>query len=291
VSTPTVAPPGLAAPTRPAPGGRGWAYAGTVLGAVTSVAANIADAYVAPKTWHPTHPGQTWSPDLGAVLGSVFWPLALLVASETLARKRWAGSRSRAVGVGAVLLVALVAAVISYQHLHGLLQHYQETDLSAALGPLAVDGLMIVCSLALVSADAPAGRLEPDASTVHPVPSSPTVDATADAPADTASAPGARPLRTTARPAARPAATGKTGAGTGTAAKVARLKAKHPHITQTEIAQRLGLSERTVRRHLNATPTGTDPGGHAPIPTLPTTDPTSTTRTETEPGDDQSQAA
>jgi DNA-binding CsgD family transcriptional regulator len=283
VSTPTLAPPGLAAPTHPAPGGRGWAYAGTVLGAVTSVAANIADAYVAPKTWHPTQPGQAWSPDLGAVLGSVFWPLALLVASETLARKRWAGPRSRAVGAAAVLLVALVAAVISYQHLHGLLQHYQETDLSAALGPLAVDGLMIVCSLALVSADAPTVRLEPDASTAHPVPSSPTVDAPAEAPAATANASGARPSRT-----ARPAVTGKTGAGTDTAAKVARLKAKHPHITQTEIAQRLGLSERTVRRHLNATPTGTDPDAHAPTTTLPTTNPTTD---QTEPGDDQSQAA
>jgi hypothetical protein len=123
---------------------------GTVLGAVTSVAAYIADTYVPPHGWAA---GRDWSPEAGAVIGAVFWPLALLTASETLARKRWAVAWLGAVGVAAVLLVALVATVISCQHLHGLLVHYRESDLSARIGPLTVDGLMIVCSLALVASD------------------------------------------------------------------------------------------------------------------------------------------
>lgn len=138
--------------------------------------------------------------------------------------------------------------------------------------------------------------------TPNPVPSSPSAGPVIDAgpfgssPAPEAvpdSGPGAdtgqserrsRPVGATRTP--RPARTGRTGSGSDTAAKVARLTAKHPDITRVEIAQRLGLSERTVRRYLNAP--ATDPTGPAPIPTLPTpTDPTTTTQT----GDDESHAA
>src|SRR5579875_3498249 len=37
---------------------------------------------------------------------------------------------------------------------------------------------------------------------------------------------------------------------TGTAAKVARLRARHPDLSAADIAARLGVSDRTVRRHL-----------------------------------------
>jgi hypothetical protein len=124
----------------------------------------------------------------------------------------------------------------------------------------------------------------PDAD-AGPSGSSPTPDATPDSAPGPDSASRDRTPRTkvTAR-TPRPA---KTGAGADTAAKVARLRAKHPDITQTEIAKRLGLSERTVRRHHHPT---TDPDGHVSIPTPPITDPTTIT-TQTEPGDDESQAA
>jgi DNA-binding transcriptional ArsR family regulator len=49
---------------------------------------------------------------------------------------------------------------------------------------------------------------------------------------------------------------------TGTAAKVARLRARHPDLSAADIAARLGVSDRTVRRHLATSPT-TDP---APAP-------------------------
>jgi hypothetical protein len=73
-----------------------------------------------------------------------------------------------------------------------------------------------------------------------------------------------RPATTASTP--RPAKTGKPGAGPDTAARVAELHARHPDITRTEIARRLGLSERTVRRHLNTPatdPTTSEPGDYA----------------------------
>ena len=42
---------------------------------------------------------------------------------------------------------------------------------------------------------------------------------------------------------------------TGTAAAVARLRARHPDMATTDIAARLGVSDRTVRRHLATLPT------------------------------------
>jgi hypothetical protein len=124
-------------------------------GAITSVAANVAHVFVPPTGWNAGVSGR-WVPPAGAVLGAVVWPLALLVASEVLARKRFASRWTRLLGTLAVLVVALVAAVISYQHLHDLLLYYRETQLSASIGPLGIDGLMVVCSVALVAADTPA---------------------------------------------------------------------------------------------------------------------------------------
>ena len=66
-----------------------------------------------------------------------------------------------------------------------------------------------------------------------------TTDGTPQAP------PAARPSRT--RPAARP----------GTAEAVARLRRRHPDLPSAEIARRLGVTDRTVRRHLAVTRTGT----------------------------------
>jgi hypothetical protein len=163
--------PDPAAQSAPSRAGRGWAYTGTILGVVTSVAANIAHTYVPPTTGPAT---TAWTPEPGAVIGALFWPLALLVASEVLARKRWAGPFARVVGIAAVLLVGTVAAVISYMHMHGLLLHYQETPLAAAIGPLAIDGLMLISSLALVAKDAPTTEPTPaDRTPIEPAPVEP----------------------------------------------------------------------------------------------------------------------
>jgi hypothetical protein len=130
--------------------GLGWAYAGVALGGAVSVAANVAHSLVppadAPAGWRPMH---------GAVLAAVFWPVALFVAIEILARTTWpAGTPWRLVRLGGLLPVALVAAVVSYRHLSGLIRYYGEDGLTATFGPLAVDGLMAVASAALLAVSA-----------------------------------------------------------------------------------------------------------------------------------------
>ncbi|MCH7229607.1 DUF2637 domain-containing protein [Glycomyces sp. L485] len=86
------------------------------------------------------------------VAGAAFWPIALVVAIEVMARVRWPASIGysliRFAGVGAV---AVVAAVVSYKHMAGLLAYWGEDVLSAHLGPIAVDGLVTVGALALLA--------------------------------------------------------------------------------------------------------------------------------------------
>lgn len=128
-------------------GGRAWAYAGAALGGAVSVAANVAHSFVPPAGAQPT-----WQPMPGAVLGAVFWPVALFVAIEILARTGWPeGLPWRVIRLGGLLPVAVVAAVVSYRHLSGLIRFYGEDGLTATVGPLAVDGLMIVASAAIIA--------------------------------------------------------------------------------------------------------------------------------------------
>jgi len=119
--------------------GSRWAYVGAGLGVVASVAANIAHALI---------PGQHHA---GAVLGAAFWPLALVVALEILTRVEWPDSRRWDVlRWGGLLPVALVAAIVSYRHLSGLLAYWGEDPVTVAIGPLVVDGLMVLASGALL---------------------------------------------------------------------------------------------------------------------------------------------
>lgn len=125
--------------TPTAPTGRGWAYVGALLGGAASVAANVAHSYIGPD------------PSALEVAFSVFWPAALFVCVEVLARvafpKGFGYAALRFVGVS---LVALVAAVVSYRHLSGLFAHYGEDPVAVTIGPLAVDGLLALCSAALI---------------------------------------------------------------------------------------------------------------------------------------------
>ncbi|MEU1754841.1 DUF2637 domain-containing protein [Micromonospora matsumotoense] len=141
-------------PTAARPTGRGWAYVGVILGGVVSIAANVAHTYLpkpadgTPAGWAPD-PG--WSPSPLAVALSVFWPVALFVTVEILTRIPWGdGISSVFARVAGVLPVAVVAAVVSYRHLSGLLAHFGEDPLTIAIGPLAVDGLMVMASAALL---------------------------------------------------------------------------------------------------------------------------------------------
>lgn len=211
---------------------RGWAYVGAVTGGAVSVAANVAHSYVPPAGFMGA-----WSPPPGAVVMSVFWPVALLVAVEILARTSWpAGARWIAVRWLGLLPVAVVAAVVSYRHLSGLLAFYGEDPLTAVVGPVAVDGLMVMATGGLL---AMSGRRAEKATETDI--------------GDAAPVPVVEPDAALELKPDRPRRRSKTAAGTGEA--VAALRADHPELTTGEVAARLGVSARTVRRHTRpATP-------------------------------------
>lgn len=118
-------------------GSRAVVMTAFLLGIVASVAANIAHADDA----------------AGPRLAAAFAPVALLLAVECMSRPAWyrSGPLWALARYGGTGLVALVAAVMSYRHMHGLLLSYGEDSLSAAIGPLAVDGLMITSGFALLA--------------------------------------------------------------------------------------------------------------------------------------------
>jgi len=243
--------------TRHAASGRGWGYVGAVLGGLVSIAANVAHSYV------PLAGASSgWRPPIGDVVGAVFWPVALFVAIEILARTAWPrATRWVVVRFLGLLPVAVVAAIVSYGHLSGLLAHYGESALTAHLGPLAVDGLMVMASSALM-ATAPGRTPDTVPATAGQVETA-GADTIADSTPDTEpdAAPGAKPKRVRTMPA-------KPGRTT-TAARVVALAAKHPDMTTVELAKRLDVSDRTVRRHLSAsTPTTVPVSVPAPVEPL-----------------------
>jgi hypothetical protein len=120
--------------------GRGWARFGFGVGITASVSANVAHSYIHPH------------PPIGAVISAAFWPLALLIALEVIVRVQWPVGRWWAVTrYGGLSMVAGIAAMTSYLHMSGLLAYYQEDRITVAVGPLGVDGLMVVCSVALLA--------------------------------------------------------------------------------------------------------------------------------------------
>src|SRR5215468_7035580 len=125
--------------------GRGWAYTGTILGGASSIAANVAHSFVP-----PAGASVDWQPQPGAIAVSMAWPIFLFVAVEILIRVPWpSGWSYHLLRWCGLLPVAIVAAFVSYRHLSGLLAHYGEEPIVAFLGPLAVDGMMIMATGAL----------------------------------------------------------------------------------------------------------------------------------------------
>ncbi len=228
--------------------GRGWAYAGAVLGGAVSVAANVAHSYVPPaEGW----PADTAGPELGAVAAAVFWPVALLVAVEILARIAWPeGWRWTAVRFGGLLPVALVAAFVSYQHLSGLLAHYREDPVTAHVGPLAVDGLMVLATAALLATSTGQARrgLVHLPTQLAPVPSPAEADdEPVQQPRAVAAAPVTHPVRRVVHADAPPA---PPRPGEPTRAAVRALLAAEPDLSNRAAAKRLGVSPSTVGRAL-----------------------------------------
>lgn len=129
--------------------GRTWAYAGLIFGAVGSVAANVGHALMKPES-APTD----WQPQLGAVAWGVAVAVALLISVEVLARVDWPDTFGwAAVRYAGGGVVGLVAASASYLHLSDLLARWNESEVIVRGGPAIVDGLMVLCSFALMAPD------------------------------------------------------------------------------------------------------------------------------------------
>ncbi len=221
--------------------GRGWAYTGAGLGGLVSIAANVAHSYVPP----PDAPA-TWEPHLGAVVGAVFWPLALFLVIEIFARTIWpTGWRWYLIRFGGLLPVAALAAIVSYRHLSGLLSFYGEDPLTAVVGPLAVDGLMVMATGALVATGQHAGR--------STTPSTPAIQ-----PGRTGTVHTDTGTRVPGVPVAEPAPVPANLIPTARFAATNHYATTGQPITAHELAARRSLPAHTARRLLDVIAT-TDP--------------------------------
>lgn len=116
-----------------------------VLGLSVSIASNIGHVLIVVR------------PEEGLVrLGSMgmaaLWPILLAAAVEVVSRVAWPRSwRWRVPGYGGTIAIGLIAFVISYQHLHGLLRAFRESWLTALLGPVALDLAIVVAGVALLA--------------------------------------------------------------------------------------------------------------------------------------------
>ncbi|BCK57393.1 helix-turn-helix domain-containing protein [Nocardia wallacei] len=144
-------------------GGRFVAWAGFVFGSVFSIVMNWL------HTWLPAdHMPPGWAPGVAPQVGSAVWPVCLLLSVEVLSRVRWrpglAWLLARYAGVGTV---AAGSAVISYGHVHDVLDSWGYGQVGAGVGPLVLDGLMVACGFALLSES---GEHHPATTTVNDAP-------------------------------------------------------------------------------------------------------------------------
>jgi hypothetical protein len=128
-------------------GARLVAWSGFVFGSVMSVAANVLHAWL-PAADRPAG----WSPGVAPQVGSAVWLIGLLLSVEVLSRVRWAPGVWWALArYGGAGTVAVGSAIISYGHLHEVLIAWNYGPLGAAVGPLVLDGLMVVSGFALLA--------------------------------------------------------------------------------------------------------------------------------------------
>jgi DNA-binding CsgD family transcriptional regulator len=192
-----------------------WGVRGALLlGVATSVAANVLHA----------------RPNPISQAIAAWPPLALLLTVELISRIPVHRRSLSAVRLSATASIAAIAAWVSYWHMAGVASRYGEVGAAPYLMPLSVDGLVVVASVCLV--DLTTRVPPPD---IEPVT---TTDTSADIPVDIAPPAAQAPSRTR-----RKRDTGKA---------VTRLRTRHPDLSVAEIAKRLGVTDRTVRRHLSS---------------------------------------
>lgn len=118
-----------------------WARAGLVLGVLASVVGNVANAFLTETTV---------SIVLRAPL-AVVWPAFLFVAVEVLVRNRDSRGPLARMGQAALLTVTVPTAITSFLNLHALMVKANEPGMAQLTGPLAIDGVMLGCTVMLLA--------------------------------------------------------------------------------------------------------------------------------------------
>jgi hypothetical protein len=119
----------------------------------------------------------------GKVIESIVWPVLLFVAVEILSRVAWpSGFWVGVLRFGGMVPVGFVAALVSYRHLSALLTFYGEDNVISRTGPLAVDGIMLISTAALIVTGKRRLNLAPAVVAPEPVVVAPTAAVVAPAP-------------------------------------------------------------------------------------------------------------
>lgn len=141
-----------------------------LFGTAVSVGFNVLAAFLVPEG--ATH---GWHPDVWTIVGAAVWPLALLGSIELLARVPWPENLlAKLIRYGAMTTVALFAFVISYQHIRSVLLAWHYNELSSDVGPLVIDGLMLLAGYAMVVISGAAARAGVPAAKAAPEPEKPS---------------------------------------------------------------------------------------------------------------------
>lgn len=120
--------------------GRRWARTFLALALFVSVVGNVAHTVLAESEI------SLWL----RVPGAVIWPVFTFGAIEIIVRMIWERSWTHNIARNILLLPAIPAAITSYEHLYSLLLLMGERAFIAMIGPLAIDGMMIGCTMVLL---------------------------------------------------------------------------------------------------------------------------------------------
>jgi hypothetical protein len=121
--------------------GRKWARFTLALALLLSVAGNVTHTVLAASTitlWLRVPP-------------AVAWPVLTFLGIEVLVRIIWDRSVTHRLARNMVLLPAIPAAIVSYEHLYSLLLLMGERGFIALIGPAAIDGAMIGMTIVLLT--------------------------------------------------------------------------------------------------------------------------------------------
>ena len=175
-------------------------------------------------------------------------PLAFLAVVAHLERVPMINHRRSIARVAGSVIVAAVAAWVSYWHTVSAGLLYGQGWTAAHLLPLSVDGLVLVASMSILDLQDAFRIPQPDQAP-RPGPVSRAVAAPTLPPATMAALPNPDPdpPRTD-----HPSSPGETGAGPANRSRqdeIMAVVAAHPNWSNPEVANEVGCTERTVRRY------------------------------------------